>query len=79
MDSGIHLGSSQEHPSPPMKSKPNCLSRSKLSRFDRSMSVPLHAPLLSELLDSPLSGNTMHTGRRMDFALCKFFFRRAGD
>lgn len=43
-----------------------------LSRFDRSMSLPLHSPLSNQgnSFDNDSSDPTM--GRKMDFALCKW-------
>ncbi|KAK7871664.1 hypothetical protein R5R35_009033 [Gryllus longicercus] len=82
VDSGIHLGSVQSSDSlPSLRSRSNKLPSGretpKLSRFDRSMSLPLNSPLSGmdcsfdstssdardNLLSSPI--------RRMDFALCE--------
>ncbi|KAK4875873.1 hypothetical protein RN001_012295 [Aquatica leii] len=73
IDSGIHMTAVQSIDSLPslkFKSKTYCINNSKLSRFDRSMSLPLSSPLSnhdnsfdSEHSDGPHS-------RKMDFALC---------
>jgi len=82
VDSGIHLGSVQSSDSlPSLRSRGSKLSGGretpKLSRFDRSMSLPLNSPM-SGVESSYESGmcdgrDVMRNSpvRRMDFALCE--------
>ncbi|XP_023715789.1 calmodulin-binding transcription activator 2 isoform X4 [Cryptotermes secundus] len=82
VDSGIHLGSVQSSDSlPSLRSRANKLGSGretpKLSRFDRSMSLPLNSPMsgVESSYDSGISEgrDVMRNSpvRRMDFALCE--------
>ncbi|GFG34010.1 hypothetical protein Cfor_07539, partial [Coptotermes formosanus] len=82
VDSGIHLGSVQSSDSlPSLRPRGNRLSGGretpKLSRFDRSMSLPLNSPMsgVESSYESGLSEgrDVMRSSpvRRMDFALCE--------
>lgn len=85
IDSGIHLGgttgvqTSDSLPSLRLSARnktTTCGGREtpKLSRFDRSMSLPLNSPLsgTDSAYDSGMSDSMIHSPvRRMDFALCE--------
>ncbi|XP_068082138.1 calmodulin-binding transcription activator 2 [Anabrus simplex] len=82
VDSGIHLASVQSSDSlPTLRSRSSKMQSGretpKLSRFDRSMSLPLNSPMSG--MDCSYDGNSSDTRdmlrsspvRRMDFALCE--------
>ncbi|KAJ4431083.1 hypothetical protein ANN_19678 [Periplaneta americana] len=82
VDSGIHLGSVQSSDSlPSLRPRGSKLvggrETPKLSRFDRSMSLPLNSPMsgVESSYDSAVSegrdGMRNSPVRRMDFALCE--------
>ncbi|XP_076265400.1 calmodulin-binding transcription activator isoform X5 [Rhynchophorus ferrugineus] len=73
IDSGIHMSctlSSSETNSRPKSSKMGSKENIKLSKFDRSMSLPLQSSLSAR--ENSFDSDTMDSGgRKMDFALCE--------
>ncbi|XP_059490019.1 calmodulin-binding transcription activator 1 isoform X4 [Neocloeon triangulifer] len=69
VDSGIHLSSSSFDPRNRKGSASNLgKDTPKLSRFDRSMSLPLNSHMMDHLCDS---SERSSPPRKMDFALCE--------
>ncbi|XP_018574381.1 calmodulin-binding transcription activator 2 isoform X1 [Anoplophora glabripennis] len=69
IDSGIHMscGSTHESSKPKSSKVYGVRETPKLSKFDRSMSLPLH----STPKDNSFDGDSIESHRRMDFALCE--------
>ncbi|KAF5291164.1 hypothetical protein FQA39_LY14406 [Lamprigera yunnana] len=74
IDSGINMSAVQSIDSLPslkFKSKSSFGNNLKLSRFDRSMSLPLSSPLSNQDSSFDSENSDGLHGRKMDFALCE--------